>query len=79
MASQSLIYVIFRGSKSIVNWIDDMDVSLTDYPYCSSLGCQVHDGFYSAEVAVADQVMQGLTPLIASYPDYNIIVTGQLR
>lgn len=39
MESQRSLFVVFRGSKSVQNWIDDLDIAMADYPYCN--GCQV--------------------------------------
>lgn len=48
------IFVVFRGSDNLDNWISNIEVAQVNYPQCS--GCQVHDGFYKAWLAVSDQV-----------------------
>lgn len=37
------IIISFRGTESIINWEEDFDFTLANYPNCE--GCQVHDGF----------------------------------
>jgi len=72
--SQSTIYVSFRGSESIQNWLDNLDVILTSYPLCS--GCEVHKGFYSAEQDSIANVLNVVKSLKAQFPTYSVIVTG---
>jgi len=72
--SQSTIYVSFRGSETIQNWIDNLDAILTNYPRCSN--CEVHKGFYSAEQDSIANVVNQVLALKAKYPSYSVIVTG---
>jgi hypothetical protein len=74
MAKQNAIYVVYRGSTSISDWVNNLDAVLTDYPRCS--GCQVHKGFYGAEQSVISYVTQSVQTLKAKYPNYEVIVTG---
>lgn len=73
-SSQKTIYVAFRGSESIKNWIDNLDVILTTYPLCS--GCEVHKGFYSAEQASISGIISTVRNLKNTFPTYSVIVTG---
>lgn len=73
-ASQSTIYVSFRGSESIRNWIDNLDAKLTTYPLCSN--CEVHQGFYEAEQDSIDDVKKEVQRLKKLYPSYSVVVTG---
>ena len=36
-AQDSSIYVVFRGSNSIKNWLDNLDAVLTSYPRCDGV------------------------------------------
>lgn len=74
MPSESAIYVVFRGSTSIRDWVHNIDVILTDYPLCS--GCKVHKGFYKAEQSVISYVTTSVKALRRKYPSYTVIVTG---
>jgi hypothetical protein len=44
MESEQTIFVIFRGSTSMTDWINNIDDILTPYSYCT--GCDVHLGWY---------------------------------
>jgi predicted lipase len=74
MPSQSAIYVVFRGSTSISDWVNNIDVILTDYNRCS--GCEVHKGFYKAQQSVISYVISSVQALKAKYPSYSVVVTG---
>lgn len=74
MPSQSLIYVSFRGSETIQNWLDNLDAVLTDYPLCE--GCEVHKGFNKVEQAAFPQVLEAVQSLRDQFPSYGIIITG---
>jgi predicted lipase len=72
--SQSTIYVAFRGSESIKNWVDNLDAILTSYPLCNK--CEVHKGFYSAEQDSLTNVLSVVKDLKSKYPSYSVLVTG---
>jgi predicted lipase len=74
MPSQSAIYVIYRGSTSIQDWVNNLDAVLTSYPRCSN--CQIHKGFYTAEQGVISLVTSYVQALKSKYPSYTVIVTG---
>ena len=74
MPSQSSIYVIFRGSTSIQDWVNNLDAVLTKYDRCS--GCEVHKGFYKAEQAVISYVISSVNTLRQKFPSYSVVVSG---
>lgn len=74
MASQESIYIVFRGSSSIDDWINNLDSQLTTYPSCND--CEVHKGFYEAEQSVSAYIQENLLALLSDYPSYSVIVTG---
>lgn len=60
-----VIYITFRGTLGIVNWLHDFDFVQVSYPDekqsysyppkdipCKD--CQVHDGFYTAYLSLRD-------------------------
>jgi predicted lipase len=47
---------------------------LTSYPKCSK--CEVHKGFYKAEQAVINDVMNAVKVLKSQFPNYSILITG---
>jgi triacylglycerol lipase len=73
-SEQQTIYVSFRGSESINNWIDNLDAISTDYPLCSN--CEVHKGFYKAEQASFPNVLAQVRSLQAEFPSYSVVCTG---
>jgi hypothetical protein len=73
-SAQSTIYVSFRGSETIQNWIDNLDVILTNYPLCAS--CEVHKGFYDAEQDSIANVISQVKSLKSKFPTYSVVVTG---
>lgn len=76
LPSDSSIYVAYRGSQTIRNWISNLDAfktSYTSYPDCA---CQVHKGFYEAEQKVISGVITEVKRLRGKYPTYAVKVTG---
>lgn len=76
LPSDKSIYVVFRGSSSIRNWIQNLDTfktSYTSYPECN---CQVHKGFYLTEQAVIGSVISAVKALRTKYPSYGVKLTG---
>jgi predicted lipase len=75
MPSQSAIYLTFRGSTSIEDWINNARVDLEQYPYCAN--CSVHKGFFEAEKSVNDTIQILLQKSILRYPEAQaLIITG---
>lgn len=72
--SQETIYVSFRGSESVQNWIDNLNAILTNYPLCSN--CEVHKGFYGAEQSSINNIISQVKSLKTKYPTYKVLVTG---
>lgn len=74
MSSQKLIYVAFRGSETIQNWVDNLDAKLKTYPGCG--GCEVHEGFYRTEQTAFPQVLSAVQELKQQFPSFDVVVTG---
>ena len=72
------IYVVFRGTQSVQNWIDDAHVDKIDYynscGVCES--CLVHDGFFMAERSIMNNTVSEVYRLRELFPMYDVIVTG---
>lgn len=68
------IYVVFRGSSSMTNFIDDMNFFQTPYPYCQA--CSVHTGFYSANLVVIQDIITEVIRLQNIFASYQVVVTG---
>jgi hypothetical protein len=74
MPSKQTIYLVFRGSASITNWEDDVEILLVPYKKCK--GCYVHYGFYQTALNLVNQTHESLIRLKNKYPTYETIVTG---
>lgn len=74
MPNQSYIYVVFRGTNSLKDWINNIHMTWTSYDKCNE--CNVHDGIYSAEKKVINNVISYVRELQSSLNNYTIVVTG---
>lgn len=72
--SQSTIYVVYRGSTSIKDWVNNINVISTDYNKCKK--CEVHKGFYKAEQGIIGQMTAEVQRLKKQFPSYTVVVTG---
>lgn len=75
LPSSQKIFVVFRGSSSTRNWIEDFKVAKTNYtsyPYCN---CYVHAGFYESTMNIVDDTMKAVITLRRQYK-YDVISTG---
>jgi hypothetical protein len=68
------IVVVFRGTQSVRNWLDNLTFWKTNYPHCS--GCEVHKGFYKTMNKVIDDVKNEVFALKSQFPSYSVTVTG---
>lgn len=75
LPSHKTTYVVFRGSSSINNWIEDLSIKMVPYQTFTDCGCNVHKGFYESALNVVSQVLTTIDKLVQSY-GYPIIVTG---
>jgi len=72
--SSKEILIAFRGSQTFSNWIHDFEFWPSDYPGVP--GARIHHGFYSAYLAVQDQVEKTVAQLVKLYPHLPVTVTG---
>ena len=71
------IYIAFRGSSSILNWLDDFEVKKVPYTtFTECINCKVHNGFFKAAANLKTQTLDAIYKLKFQYPNYDIIVTG---
>lgn len=68
------IFIVFRGSDNVPNWLENLDTLMTGYRYC--VGCQVHAGFNAAYNDIRDHVIARTKVLKREYPGSEIVVTG---
>jgi len=76
LPSDKSIYVVYRGSSSIRNWITNLNAFKTNYTSYPECNCQVHKGFYQAEQIVIQSVISEVSNLRKSHSDYAVKVTG---
>ena len=78
LPSDKSIYVVFRGSSSIRNWITNLDAYKTPYTSYPACKCEVHKGFYSAEQIVIGGIISEVKRLksISSLSTYSVKTTG---
>jgi hypothetical protein len=79
----SNIYVVFQGSNTIQQWVNNARFKKVTFPWCSvddyygkGNPCEVHSGFWSAQQNVNSLVLNEVSRLIQLYPKYGIICTG---
>jgi len=70
------IYVVIRGSSSVMNWLDDFEVRLVPYETFPECNCNVHNGFYRSALGVVDKMLISVKALRLQYPGYSVVVTG---
>ena len=76
LISTNSIYVVFRGSFSDRNWIDDFEILKTKYHTFSECDCKVHRGFYQATLNLKNSTINSVNFLKKKYGYSNVIVTG---
>jgi hypothetical protein len=71
------IYVSFRGTSSITNWMSDLEVMKVPYTTFSDCkGCMIHKGFYLSVQNIKNQTLLAINQLRAKYPYYGLTLTG---
>lgn len=70
------IYVVLRGSSSVINWLDDFEVKLVPYDTFPECNCKVHYGFYNSAQGVVNKTIESVKSLKVKYPSYSVVVTG---
>jgi predicted lipase len=76
LSKYSNIYVVIRGSSSVMNWLDDFEVRKVPYITYPECGCQVHNGFYKSATNVKNDTVAAVKRLKSRFPSYSVIVTG---
>jgi triacylglycerol lipase len=70
------IYVVLRGSSSVMNWLDDFEIRLVDYKTFPECNCKVHNGFYKSALGVKNKTLATVKLLKTRFPTYKVVVTG---
>jgi predicted lipase len=69
------IFISFRGSSNILNWIDNIQISKI-YPYPEFQNIGVEKGFYKAYKYLDNDIYNNIINLSAKYNTINLIITG---
>lgn len=64
---QGETYLVFRGTDTVQDWLDDLDADQRSYPWQSGVG-QVHDGFLKLYASLRDLALQALDGLQPNGP-----------
>ncbi|WP_044872432.1 lipase family protein [Pseudomonas sp. LFM046] len=56
-APDGAVYLVFRGTESPQDWVDDLEADQVDYPWQCGAG-QVHKGFLRLYTSLRDQALQ---------------------
>ena len=76
LSNTKTIYVALRGSSSVINWLDDLEVRLVPYTTFPECNCNVHTGFYKSALGVINKTIDTVKLLKKIYPTYSVVVTG---
>lgn len=70
------IFVAYRGSSSVLNWLSDFEVVKKPYLTYPECNCTVHKGFYTATTNLKESTIKSVQNLKAKYGYSDVIVTG---
>lgn len=70
------IYVVFRGSTNIENWVIYLSIDKVPYKASPPCHCHVHKGFYTAEQSVINDVIAEVRRLLRLLEGYQVTLTG---
>ncbi|HBX55395.1 lipase family protein [Pseudomonas sp. UBA2684] len=59
---QGAVYLVFRGTDTVQDWLDDLDAEQRSYPWQAGVG-QVHDGFLKLYTSLRDLALQAVDSL----------------
>jgi len=76
LPSDNSIYVVYRGSESVRNWMTNFDATQDTFAKWPECGCQVHAGFQKAIDSVYKEVLAEVKRLQSLHPTYSIKTTG---
>jgi hypothetical protein len=78
LPSDEAIYVVFRGSDSTPNYLEDFAMLLVQYEDFGEecAGCKVSVGFQKTLKSVRDEIVEEVKRLSGDLPDYAVKLTG---
>lgn len=73
----NLVYLVFTGSQSVVNWLYNIDINLVPFTASGSpIDGRVHAGFMNAWSRSRTEVLAKLSGVVNSHPSAKIRVIG---
>jgi pimeloyl-ACP methyl ester carboxylesterase len=75
-AIHDMAVISFRGSKTLTNWLLNLQFAHTDSPFSECLNCYVHRGFLDDYNSVAVQVFVAVNQIREKYGAKRVLVTG---
>ena len=76
MPDNQTIYVVFRGSSNIQNWITNIDFTQTYYETWPECNCKVHSGFYASVQNMYGKILPEVQRLMTQLPFAKVRTTG---
>lgn len=73
--TNELIVISFRGSRTISNWIANLEFDLTDASDLCA-GCEAHSGFLAAWETVAADITSQIHSAMQTYSGHKLVLTG---
>jgi hypothetical protein len=75
--SLNTIVVVFRGTRSLDGWVQDLKFVKPDCPFPNAPnGAKVHLGFLEAWKFLKPQIVEALLKLVAMYPSSHLLISG---
>ena len=74
--THEMAVISFRGSKTLTNWLLNLEFARTDSPFSECLNCYVHRGFLDDYNSVAVQVFVAVNQIREKYGVKRALVTG---
>lgn len=59
---EGAVYLVFRGTDTVQDWLDDLDLPQRSYPWLNDVGL-VHDGFLKLYTSLRDLALQAVDEL----------------
>ncbi|KAF2036442.1 alpha/beta-hydrolase [Setomelanomma holmii] len=72
--TNNLIVLSFRGSRSVRNWITNVNFPVTLTTICAD--CGAHAGFWTSWLEAQSNVLSAISKAKAQYPSFRIVATG---
>ena len=76
LPSSKSIYVVYRGTTTAKNWVDDLDIYKKDYETFPECNCKVHKGWYDSVLSTIERVVVEVNKLRKQFPTYAVKITG---